>query len=210
MKSSENRITKFVIVGGGTAGWIAAATLGNIFKGTDVSVEVVESPEVGIIGVGEATLPHFLTAIRSLGIDEVDFIRQTQSTFKWGIEFADWAEKGKSYFHSFGKIGRPIDGHDFYQIWLKARAEGDSQSLMEHSPEGILAAQNRFFLPHKAAQTPLEAVGYALHLDSTLVGQYLSRFAQDAGVKRTEAHVQSVEQDAEGNIARLTLRLAAL
>lgn len=206
MTQNHSQIQHIVIVGGGTAGWLAAATFAKIFAQSDVKVTVVESPEVGIIGVGEATLPHFLASIRHLGIDEVDFIRQTQSTFKWGIQFCDWGAIGEEYFHSFGRLGRPIDGHDFYQVWLKARAEGDTTPLSAYSPETLLAKQNRFYLPHKAAQTPLAAVGYALHLDAGLVGQYLSRFAQSLGVVRIEAHVEQVECNSQGDIARLHLR----
>ena len=198
-------IKKFVIVGGGTAGWMAATTLGNIFKNSDVSVEVVESPAVGVIGVGEATVPLFVDFIRRAGIDEVDFVKKTQSTFKWGIEFADWRAKGDSYFHSFGDIGRAIDGHDFYQIWLKQRAGGDTAPLAAHCPETLLARQGKFYLPFKAAQTPLANARYALHLDATLVGRYLADYAQSLGVTRREAHVARAQQDERGFIKALEL-----
>ncbi|HEY7885323.1 MAG TPA: tryptophan halogenase family protein [Cellvibrionaceae bacterium] len=206
VKVTANPIQKFVIVGGGTAGWIAAATLGNIFKGTDVSIEVVESPEVGIIGVGEATVPIFLDTLRGLGINEAEFIRATQATFKWGIEFADWHTVGERYFHSFGPVGRKIDGHDFYQCWLKCRAEGDTTPFMAHAPEAVLASQQRFFLPFKAANTPLATARYALHLDATLVARYLAEFCRTLGVIHTRAHVAKVLQHANGFIKSLKLR----
>ncbi len=198
-------IGRFVILGGGTAGWIAAATLGHIFKNTEVNIELVESADVGIIGVGEATVPVFLETLHKLGIDEADFIRATQATFKWGIEFADWRQKGESYFHSFGPLGRRIDGHEFYQCWLKCRADGDSTPLTDHAPEALLARQNRFFLPFEAARTPLATARYALHLDATLVGRYLRDHALGLGVARTEGHVDQVLQRDDGFIRALQL-----
>lgn len=206
MKVTPNPINKFVIVGGGTAGWIAAATLGNIFKESPVEVTLVESPEVDVIGVGEATIPPLLATIHSLGIDEVDFIKQTQASFKWGIQFEDWFEVGQSYFHPFGSLGKTIDGHEFFQCWLKAQAEGDTTPLMAHSPESVLAECGKFFLPFKAMGTPLASAQYALHLDSILVGKYLRRFAENIGVQRIEAHVESANKNEQGFIDSITLQ----
>ncbi|MDN4502532.1 tryptophan 7-halogenase [Alteromonadaceae bacterium BrNp21-10] len=206
MHTTENPIKKFVIVGGGTAGWIAAATIANIFKHTDVRIELVESDDIGIIGVGEATIPPLLATIRSLGIDEAEFIKATQASFKWGIQFVDWHTKGESYFHPFGSIGRTIDGHDFYQCWLKTQAEGDNTPLMAHSPESVLSEHGRFFLPFKAMNTPLAGAQYALHLDSTLVGRYLRNFAENLGVQRTEGLIENVTQDDDGWITGVSLK----
>lgn len=205
MKPTPDPIKKMVIVGGGTAGWIAAATLGNIFKQQDMQIELVESDEIGIIGVGEATIPPLLTTIRSLGIDEVEFIKATQASFKWGIKFEDWRKKGESYFHPFGSIGTTIDGHDFFQLWLKSQAEGDSTPLMAHSPEAILSEYGRFFLPFKAAGTPLAGAQYALHLDSTLVGKFLRKFAENLGVIRTQGKIATVEKSSTSEIISVTL-----
>ncbi len=206
MHVEENSIKKFVIVGGGTAGWVAAATLGNIFKDSDVTIELVESPDVAIIGVGEATIPPLLDTIRSLGIDEAEFIKATQASFKWGIRFENWRKKDHAYFHPFGSLGRDIDGHDFYQCWLKSKAEGDSTPLMAHSPESVLSDHNRFFLPFKAMGTPLASARYALHLDAVLVGRYLRDFAKGIGVARTEGHVEAVRKNELGFISSVTLK----
>lgn len=205
MQPTQDPIKKIVIVGGGTAGWIAAATLGNIFKDSTLTIELVESEEIGIIGVGEATIPPLLASIRSLGIDEVEFIQATQASFKWGIKFEDWHTQGESYFHPFGSVGRSIDGHDFYQCWLKSQAEGDSTPLMAHSPEAMLSEQGRFFLPFNAMHTPLANAQYALHLDSALVGKYLRKFAENLGVTRIEGKVERVETTASGDIDRVIL-----
>ncbi|MFT4924588.1 MAG: tryptophan halogenase [Phenylobacterium sp.] len=207
MKTTENPIKKFIVVGGGTAGWIAAATLANIFKDQkETQIELVESNEVGIIGVGEATIPPLLATINSLGIDEVEFIKATQASFKWGIKFEDWHQLNQSYFHPFGVLGGTIDGHDFFQCWLKSKAQGDTTPLMAHSPESVLSDHNKFFLPFKAMNTPLASAQYALHLDSVLVGRFLRKFAEGIGVKRTEGHVQSVQKSTDGNITGVTLK----
>ena len=206
MQVTQDAIKNFVIVGGGTAGWVAAATLGNIFKDSDVNITLVESKEVGIIGVGEATIPPLLDTIRSLGIDEAEFIKATQASFKWGIRFENWRKKDHAYFHPFGVLGQEIDGHDFYQCWLKSKAEGDKTPLMAHSPESVLSDHNRFFLPFNAMGTPLASAHYALHLDAILVGQYLRKFSESIGVQRIEGHVESVAKNDSGFIDNITLK----
>lgn len=206
MQAQANNIQRFVIAGGGTAGWIAAATLARIFQGKDVQIALVESDEIGIIGVGEATIPPILDVIASLGIDLTEFVQATQASFKWGIRFEDWHTKGQGYFHPFGVLGRRIDGHEFYQCWLKCRAQGDTTPLMAHSPEAVLAEQQKFYLPMQSANTPLAGAQFALHLDSALVGKYLSQYAQKLGVVRFEGKIETVEQHANGDIARLVLQ----
>jgi len=206
MQPTKNPIKKFVILGGGTAGWMTAATLSNIFKNSAVELELVESDEVGIIGVGEATIPPLLAVLNSLGIDLVSFIKETQASFKLGIKFENWHSQGHSYFHPFGEIGRSIDGHDFFQCWLKSKAEGDKTPLMSHSPASVLSEQGRFFRPFEAQNTPLANTHYALHLDSALAGQYLRKFAENNGVKRTVGHVEQVIQANNGDISKLVLK----
>ncbi|MBC3765709.1 tryptophan halogenase family protein [Neptunicella marina] len=205
MTQQSNNIQQFLIVGGGTAGWLAVATLSNILQNADCQITLVESNDIGTIGVGEATIPPLLDAIRALGIDEADFIRKTQATFKWGIQFRDWLQKGSDYFHPFGALGRRIDGHEFYQVWLKCRAEGDNTPLMAHSVEAELCTQQRFFEPFNAANTPLASAQYALHLDSGLVANYLRDFAIARGVQRIEGTVSQVHQHQNGDIASVSL-----
>jgi tryptophan halogenase len=206
MKTTEDPIEKIVILGGGTAGWLAAATIGNIFKNTQMKIELIESDDIGIVGVGEATIPPIITILESLGIDLVDFIKETQASFKLGIKFEDWGVVGDSYFHPFGTLGQSIDGFDFYQCWLKCKADNDKTPLMAHSPESVLAEQGKFFLPHKAVNTPLSRAFYALHLDSSLAGKYLRKFAQNIGVIRTEGMVDQVNLHPNGNISNLMLK----
>lgn len=154
MQLTQQPITKIVIAGGGTAGWLAAATLSYALKNQSVDITLIESDEIGTIGVGEATIPPLIAILESIGIDLADFIKHTQATFKLGIQFADWYSKGRAYFHPFGTLGRNIDGHDFYQCWLKTRAQGDTTPLMAHSPEAMLAEHNKFFIPPRSAQYP--------------------------------------------------------
>lgn len=206
MKTTKNPIKKIVIAGGGTAGWIAAATLGNIFKEQDLRIELIESEEIGVIGVGEATIPPLISILNSLGIDLIDFIKETQGSFKLGIQFEDWHTLGKSYFHPFGTLGKSIDGYDFFQCWLKCKSEGDQTPLMAHSPESVLSEKGKFFLPFQAQNTPLERAFYALHLDSALAGKYLRNYAEKLGVVRTEGIIDTVEQMNDGSIKSVTMK----
>lgn len=206
MQLTQNPIEKFVVVGGGTAGWLAAATLGNIFKDSNTQVELIESDEVNIIGVGEATIPPLIDTLESLGIDLVEFIKATQASFKWGIQFENWYQESHSYFHPFGEVGQKIDGHEFYQCWLKQKAEGDNTPLMAYSPEAVLSEKNRFFVPHQAMNTPLAGARFALHLDAVLAGQYLRKFSENIGVKRTVGHVESISKTIDGHISSVTLK----
>ena len=140
-------LSNIVIVGGGTAGWMAAAMLSRHLKRELCSIVLVESDEIGTIGVGESTVPPFVGLIRRLGIDAQAFVHATEATYKLGIRFVGWHRRTDTYFHPFGVIGRPIDAHDFYQCWLKARAQGSSFALQDFSPCNVMAENGRFFPP---------------------------------------------------------------
>lgn len=206
MHNSLNQIRKIVIVGGGTAGWIAAAALSRELKREVCQVELIESDEIGTIGVGEAVIPPFVHFIRALGIDEKDFIQKTQASFKLGIRFADWSRLGASYFHPFGGLGAPIQGRDFFQCWLKAKRLGHDSSLMDFSPSSVMAQYKRFILPFlMPKESPAAGAGYALHFDAALVAAYLRNFAQERGVQRTEGKVAHVDVKDDGGIKNLRL-----
>jgi tryptophan halogenase len=200
-----NPLRKIVIVGGGSSGWIAAAMLGFHLKSELCAVELVESADLGSIGIGESTVPPFLGLIRRLGIDEQDFIRATRATYKLGIKFVDWQERREQYFHPFGVIGKRIGNHDFYQCWLKARQEGDNSSLLDFSPCSVMAEQGRFFHPSKAQNTPIGGANYALHVDAGAMADYLRKYAEERGVTRTEGLVTQVQQHPDGKISKLIL-----
>jgi len=203
---APDALRKICIVGGGTAGWIAAAIMGHHFKGRLGEIELVESDDIGTIGVGESTIPPFLELIARLDINEQEFIRETQASFKLGIEFRDWSQKGERYFHPFGEIGGRLELSDFYQCWLKARKQGYPHGLQEFAPANMMAQDGRFMLPFKAQNTPIASASYALHVDAKRVAQFLRRHAEARGVKRTEGIVSDVTLDDRGFVAKLILR----
>jgi len=198
-------LSKIVIVGGGTSGWLAASMLCHHLKRELCQIQLIESDEIGTIGVGESTVPPFVGLIQRLGIDEQEFIRATEATYKLGIQFVGWHQRSRKYFHPFGVIGRPVDSHDFYQCWLKARAHGHSSSLMDFSPCSVMAENGRFFPPAKARNTPIGGANYALHVDALLVARYLRRYAQARGLERTEGKVIRVRQRDDGFIHGVVL-----
>ncbi|WP_160153201.1 tryptophan halogenase family protein [Microbulbifer sp. ALW1] len=206
MRQTSEAIKDIVIVGGGTAGWMAAIMLSTVCgRGPQSpSVTLIESPDIPIIGVGEATVPPFLQFLKSNGIDERAFVQATQATFKLGIRFEDWLQKGKTYFHPFGDIGRSLDGHEFYALWLKCGADALSP-LMAHAPAAVMAQQGRFVPPAQVSGSPVAGANYALHLDASLAAGFLRNTACDRGVRRIEATVDKVLQDKKGFIERLQL-----
>jgi tryptophan halogenase len=198
-------LQKIVIVGGGTAGWMAAAMLTHHMKRELCEIELVESEELGTIGVGESTVPPFVGLVQRLGIDEQEFVRETSGTYKLGIQFVGWHSRDERFFHPFGVIGKPIGNHDFYQCWLKARAHGDEAALQDYSPCQVMAEQGRFFHPDKARNTPIGGANYALHVDALLVARYLRKFSEARGLKRTEGKVVQVHRREDGFITELVL-----
>ena len=197
---------RIVIVGGGSTGWIAAAALGKQLKPELYAVTLVESSAIGTIGVGEAVIPPFVNFIRNLGLDEQDFIRRTQASFKLGIKFQDWLRPGQAYFHHFGALGRTLDGHDFLQCWLKAKSQGDDTPLMDYAPAAVMAKHHRFYLPFKMPKgSPFADANYAFHFDAALVAKYLRDYAQARGVVRVDARVEQVQVAADDTIRSITL-----
>lgn len=199
-------IRSIAIVGGGTAGWMTAVSLARFFKAANVHLRLIESDHIGIIGVGEATIPPIMHFIRAAGIDENDLIRKTQSTFKLGIEFRDWTRIGHSYMHPFGTTGFDMGPVAFSAYWLKAFREGRAGRLEEHSLEAMAAYSGKFMRPVQAANSPLQRITYALHFDASLFAKYLRGIAEADGVQRSEGKVQSVTLHPEnGFIRTLTL-----
>ena len=206
MTAAPDALRKICIVGGGTAGWIAAAIMAHHFRGKLFEIELVESDDIGTIGVGESTIPPFMELIAKLDINEQEFIRATQASFKLGIEFRDWHRKGERYFHPFGVIGQQIELSDFYQCWLKAKLSGQNSELMDFAPAAVMAREGRFMLPFKARNTPVGGAAYALHVDAKRVAQYLRTHAEARGVQRTEGIVVDAQLDDRGFVERLVLK----
>src|SRR5450631_1531649 len=203
---SDSRIRSIAIVGGGTAGWMTAASLSKFLKNLNCKIRLIESEQIGTIGVGEATIPPIVDFIRALGIDENELIRKTKATFKLGIEFRDWTRIGHSYIHPFGKTGFEMEGVPFSAYWLKSRQQGAAAPLEEYSLQAAAARLGRFMRPIRAPNTPFEGITYALHLDAGLFAGYLRSYAETRGVMRTEGKLKHVSlRPEDGFIASLTL-----
>jgi tryptophan 7-halogenase len=197
--SGEQRLRRVVIAGGGTAGWMAAAAVARTM-GRTVELTLVESEAIGTIGVGESTIPPLVTYNRLLGINEADFMRATQATFKLGIQFDDWRKVGDSYFHSFGSTGKDHWSAGFQHFWMYGRTKGHDLSYDDYCLELIAAREGKF------AHLPDDRMNYAYQLDSSLYAKFLRTMAEADGTKRVEGKIAQVELNGEsGDIAALVL-----
>ncbi len=204
MKSPPMRI---IIVGGGSAGWMAAAGLTRAFKPSVASIRLIESEEIGTVGVGEATLPQVKEFNDFIGINEAEFMRATQATFKLGIEFRDWFNVGDSYIHPFGVHGQPIGGVAFLQHWLRARQGGRASALEDYSFAIAAARAQRFDFPSTDERSIRSSYAYAYHFDAGLYAQYLRALTEARGLTRTQGKVVEVRQRPEdGFIEALVLQ----
>lgn len=199
-----NRVRSVVILGGGTAGWMTAAALVKSF-GHKTRVALLESEDIGIVGVGEATIPTIHWFNQLIGLEEGEFLAATKASFKLGIEFVDWTRPGHRYFHPFGTYGADLPGIAFHQRWLKATREGLELPLSAMSLAGTLAGQGRFAKPQGEARSILSTLGYAYHFDASLYARHLRGIAEAAGLIRVEGRLQDVERDGEsGFVTALT------
>ncbi|WP_111979956.1 tryptophan halogenase family protein [Algibacillus agarilyticus] len=201
-------IKKVVILGGGTAGWMTAAALSHHLNASKTQITLIESEEIGTIGVGEATIPHLKLFNQSIGIDEQEFMRETQATFKLGIRFDDWGQKNQQYMHPFGGHGYASNKIDFYHYWLQSRAaslDNKQRPLTHYSFANVAAEQNKFCLPHSDHNHIASTFGYAYHIDASLYAKFLRKRAEKQGLKRIEGKVSRVQQHVNQHIKSITL-----
>lgn len=202
----KNALNSICIVGGGTAGWMAASLLASATQGSRIKITLIESPDIATIGVGESTVPSIMEFLRVCQINLKDFIESTSASFKLGIRFDDWLKPGEQFFHPFGAVGQNMQGFEFYQAWLKTNADGQVTRWVDHSPSAIMAEQQRFMLrPSQPQNWVLNSYAYALHLDAVLAARYLRDFSCARGVERIESTVTKVTVNDRQFISSLEL-----
>ena len=179
---NDRRIRSLAIVGGGTAGWMAAAALSKSLVGMGVELRLIESAQAEPIGVGEATIPPIMDFIRQLGIDESGLVGEIKATYKLGIGYRDWTRAGHFYFHPFGPAGPGLGNIPFQAYWLKMFLEGRAERLEEYSIQTVAALRGRFARPVHAPNTPLNKITYALHFDAGRFAHYLRGYAEARGI----------------------------
>ena len=207
------QIRDVVIVGGGTAGWMTAAMMSEILAGELARITLIESDQIGTVGVGEATIPAIQAFNQKLALDEADFMRACNATFKLGIEFVDWARLGDAYLHPFGPFGREMNGVAFHHYWRRSLDLGLDHPIGEYCLANVAAKTNRFRHPTNDPRSINSSYAYAYHFDAGLYAQYLRRYAEQRGVRRIEGRIvdvslapdtgfiESVRLDGGGDIA---------
>src|SRR6186713_1666427 len=185
---SETRVRKIVIAGGGTAGWMIAAGLSKTL-GKVLDIKLVESDEIGTVGVGEATIPTLVTFHRLLEINEQEFMSATQGTFKLGIGFENWRDRGENYIHSFGITGKDHWTAGFQHFWLKGRERKLASDYGDYCLELRASLEGRF------AHLPRGGMNYAFHIDAGLYAKFLRKFSEGFGVQRIEGKIVNVQTD---------------
>jgi tryptophan halogenase len=193
------QVRRIVIAGGGTAGWMVAAAISRTL-GKVLDIKLVESDEIGTVGVGEATIPPLVSFHRLLNISEQEFMAETQATFKLGIQFESWRDRGQDYIHSFGTTGKDHWTAGFQHFWLKGRQRNLATDYGDYCLELRASLENKF------AHLPNQGMNYAYHIDAGLYAKFLRRFAEPFGVQRIEGKIVAVNTDeATGNIRSIKL-----
>ena len=209
MDEADRSLRRIVIVGGGSAGWMAAAALSGALD-RRCAITLIESDEIGTVGVGEATIPPIRLFNQLLGLDEADFLKRTQGTFKLGIEFVDWAQQGHRYFHPFGPHGVQFDMSPLHQYWLRQRgrpgALPTTLPIDEYSMAWAAAKRGKFDRPMADLRNILSTFDYAYHFDAGLYARYLRQVSEGRGVQRLEGRLLGCTQsEANGHIESVRL-----
>jgi tryptophan 7-halogenase len=204
---NANRLKRVVIVGGGTAGWMAAAALSRFFNDGTRTITLIESDAIGTVGVGEATIPPIRNFNAMLDISEAEFLRETRGTCKLGIEFVNWGRIGDRYFHPFGEYGQDLHGIPFHQLYLREQARtGQAGIIGDYSMSTVAAAAKRFARPAPTAQSVVNQIAYAYHFDAGLYAAFLRRLAERQGTVRIEGTITQVNRCGEtGDVTSVTL-----
>ena len=197
----QTPVQQVVIAGGGAAGWMAAALLAKTM-GSTISIRLVESEEIGTVGVGEATIPPIREFNRVLGLDENDFLRRTQGTFKLGIQFRDWGRADDCYMHAFGEVGRDLGMGSFHQYWLRGLREGHAGRFRDYSVNETAALANRFDRIDQLPGSPLPGIVHAFHFDAARYALYLREFSERLGVTRIEGRITRVDRDPDNGFIK--------
>ena len=193
---SNNAIENIVIVGGGSAGWMTAAMLSQQLQG-NCNITLIESEQIGTIGVGEATIPPIKMFNNILGIKENDFLKQCNGSIKLGIQFENWLQKEQAYFHQFGRFGADFDYIPFPYFWLESHKQGNPLSLQEYSPTWHMAKNNKFIPPATDKRSLFSGMDYAYHFDAGLYAAYLKQQATSKGVTAIDGIIEQVHLDNE-------------
>lgn len=198
----DDAIRRVVIVGGGTAGWMTAAAMAQILgRSGEIDILLIESDEIGTVGVGESTIPQITLFNAMLGIDEAEFVRETNATYKLGIEFVDWTRIGNRFVHPFGFYGLDMQGIEFHHFWLKGRSLGDKTPLGDYSLAATGGLAGRFAHPRPdLPNSPLSKIGYAFQFDAGLYARYLRRRAEAGGIRRIEGRIVDITKDGESGL----------
>ncbi|WP_153913262.1 tryptophan halogenase family protein [Shewanella sp. TC10] len=206
---NNNKIKNIVIVGGGTSGWMTAAMLIKLFK-NQLNITLIESEDIGTIGVGEATIPPLQIFNSVLGIKEADFIKQTQASYKLGIQFENWGQQQDSYMHAFGDIGKDIGYTQFHHYWKKSQSQAshsqEPSSFWDYSLNYQTAKANKFNLMDRIQGSPLAGITHAYHFDASLYAKMLRQYSENLSVKRIEGLITSAKLNSQGNIESVTLK----
>lgn len=203
---SHQPIKNVVIVGGGTAGWMAAASLSRFAAGKPLRITLIESTTIGTVGVGEATIPSIVHYNHTIGLDELDFIRATRASFKLGIQFADWHQPGEQFFHPFADYGINFNGVEFQHYFYRQKKNNAAEHLHDYSIACQLAAHNHFAQPRETPNNPLADYSYAYHFDAMLYAKLLRELSIGRGVVHLDEKVECVNQrEPDGFIESLLL-----